>query len=192
MAVPAARTAILEFFGLRGVTIERVPTSPVTRTGEREQLPSGTLALGEEVSLAEARRRADYDVIGPPTELGEPDAVYFSEFGPGGQVAYLYGDQRNVRALVIQFSARLEERFIQKAAGPNTRIEPVRVNEGPGWWLEGEPHEFVYVDPATATVRPETLRLATNTLLWEQGERTLRIEGDLTKAEALAIAASMR
>jgi hypothetical protein len=36
------------------------------------------------------------------------------------------------------------------------------------------------------------MRLATNTLVWQQGDRTIRIEGPLTKAQALQIAASMQ
>lgn len=40
--------------------------------------------------------------------------------------------------------------------------------------------------------RRVTLRLAGSTLLWTHGEQTLRLEGQLSKAEALRVAASMR
>ena len=65
------------------------------------------------------------------------------------------------------------------------------VNGGPGVWIEGDPHSFGYVDQ-DGRVREETLRLAGNTLIWEQGELTVRIEDASSKAEALDLAASLR
>jgi ABC-type transporter Mla MlaB component len=37
-----------------------------------------------------------------------------------------------------------------------------------------------------------TLRLARNTLIWQRGSVMLRLEGELTRAEALRIARSVR
>ncbi len=185
MAVPQARTAILEWLGLRGVTIERVPTQP-TAPVEAE------LGLGERVSLDEARSRAAYDVLVPQADdLGEPE-VYYSSLVQSGQVGFVYpSDDGGVRLLITEFRGSLEEDFIHKSTGPETTIERVTVNGEPGFWLEGEPHEFLYLDQAGQPII-ETLRLAGNTLLWTQGEITLRLEGDVTKAEAVAIASAMR
>jgi hypothetical protein len=188
MAVPPARTAILEWLGLRGVRIERTPTSPAAG-GTTRGLSDAALSLGERVTLGEARRRARYRVLAPPASLGEPNAVYFDPIAPGGQVSFVYREGDQVRLLASEFRAGLREEFIEKLAGPGTRIEPVSVNGAAGWWLEGEPHQFLYVDPRTGNVQPETLRLAGNTLLWVSGRRTLRIEGEgLTKDEAVRIA----
>ena len=193
MAVPPARTAVLDWLGLRGVRIERTPTSPSAGTTTVRGLSESGLVLGERVTVAEARRLARYPILLPPESLGDPDAVYLDPSAPGGQVSFLYRDGDEVRLLVSEFRAGIDEEFIQKSAGPATRIEPVSVNGGPGWWLEGEPHEFFFVDPATKQVRPETLRLATNTLLWVSGGRTLRIEGeDLTRDEAVRLAEGFR
>ena len=185
MATPQARTAILEWLGLRGVAIERIETAPtVTRTAaELDELD-----LGERVTLADARRRAAYAVVVPPARLGEPDAIYFDERIPGGQVAFVYRAANDVPLIVSEFRARLDEILIHKLAGPGTEIDAVRVEGEPGWWLEGEPHEFGYVDPESGEVRVETLRLAGNTLLWQHGEFTLRLEGAVSRNEALAIA----
>ena len=51
MAVPGTRAAILEFFGVRGVAIERVETLPTVPTAV-------DLNLGEPVSLDRARELA--------------------------------------------------------------------------------------------------------------------------------------
>ncbi len=188
MAVPQARTAILEWLGLRGVTIERVPTQP--RAPEADE---SNLALGEPVTLSAARARAGFRVRVPALEgYREPDGVFVRRPGDGGQVALVYREGEAVRVLVLQLRARLDEQLIHKSAGPQTTIEEVTVGGEDGFWIAGEPHEFVYIDPDTGEPIFESARLATNTLLWQRGEVTLRIEGELTREEAVRIAESMR
>jgi hypothetical protein len=188
MAVPQARTAILEWLGLRGVTIERVPTKPEAPPAEETNL-----ALGEPVTLAAARSRADFPLLVPTLQgYDDPDRVFVRAPRDGGQVAFVYRTGERVRVLVMQFRARIEANLIQKSAGPGTTIEEVTVRDKRGFWLKGEPHEFVYVDQVTGEPIFESARLATNTLLWQVGEVTLRIEGELTKQEALRLAESMR
>jgi hypothetical protein len=66
----------------------------------------------------------------------------------------------------------------------------VTVDSSSGFWIAGTPHVFVFVD-RSGEVRYETLRLATNTLLINRGGTVVRIEGNLTKAQALEIAGSL-
>ena len=73
MAVPQARSALLEWLGLRGVEIERVPTQP------EAPAVGADLDLGERVALPEARRLARYRVLVPAEEA---DGVYFSPLLP--------------------------------------------------------------------------------------------------------------
>jgi len=65
----------------------------------------------------------------------------------------------------------------------------VRVRGEPGYFLSGNPHEFSYFD-RRGEYRQEIVRLAGNTLLWERGPLTLRLEADINKEEALKIARS--
>ena len=187
LAVPPARTAILEWLGLRGVRIERVPEQP--------KVPAGAdLGLGRPVTLAEARRLAAYRVLVPAlASFARPHEVWFAPDLPGGQVAFVYRGEgrRHPRILLTQFRAEPGFQYIGKLAGPGTRIEPVTVNGEPGYWLEGAPHAFLFVDQE-GQIREETLRLAGNTLLWQRGALTLRLEGVETKSEALVLARSMR
>jgi hypothetical protein len=181
LAVPEARTAILEWLGLRGVTIERVETVPTATVGLQEV---EGLALGAPVSLAEARERVGHELVVPrdPT-LGPPDGVHLD---PEGRVSLVYRDDAGrVDALLTQFRAELRGDFVRKAVGPGTTVEPVSVAGGRGWWIEGEPHEIVLVREEEPVF--ETLRLATNTLLWERRGVTLRLEADLTREEAIRI-----
>jgi hypothetical protein len=163
LAVPQTRAAILEFFHLRGVTI------------------------GEKVSLDEARDRADFEIV-VPEALGDPDGVYFQETPPGGMVSLVYGTPEHPRALFTQFRGSVEEVIFKKTAA-GTQIDSVRVRGEPGYFLSGNPHEFSYFD-RRGEYRQEIVRLAGNTLLWERGPLTLRLEADINKEEALKIARS--
>jgi hypothetical protein len=69
-------------------------------------------------------------------------------------------------------------------------MEQVTVNGHPGYWISGKPHDFFFID-ADGNTRDETLRLATNTLLIDDNGTVIRIEGDMTKAQALELAASL-
>jgi len=189
MAVPQARTAVLEWLGLRGVAIERTETAP-TAPPTAPATPS--LMLGERVSLETARRRAGFDV-GVPGALGAPDEVYVSDRATGEVVTLVWtGAGGGVEALVTQLAARVDEQFvIHKAAGPGTTVETLTVAGGRAFWLEGAPHLVAYVDPETGRFIEDTVRLAGNVLLWERGEVTLRLEADLGRDEALEIAGSI-
>ena len=184
LAVPPARSAILRWLGIEGARIERVEELPPTPRDAR-------LRLGERVTLAEARARAGFRVA-VPTAPGfeEPDAVYFSRAVPGGVVSFVYGSEAAPRALVTQFASERGFPFIQKSATPQTTIERVRIDGAPGYWLAGRPHTFVFRN-ARGVVQQGTLRLAGNTLVWQAGDVTLRLEGRLSKAEALRVAASL-
>ena len=181
--VPQTRAAILEFLHLRGVTIERVdelPTVPV-------QSGLGTF-LGDPVTLEQARERAGFDVV-VPGALGTPDAVYFQSDPPaGGMVSFIYGTKSDPHALLTQFAGGVDEVVFKKVA-PDTKIEAVTVDGQPGYWLEGA-HFFSYVD-RQGDMQSEQVRLAGNVLLWERGTRTVRLEADISKEEALRIAASV-
>jgi hypothetical protein len=184
MAVPGTRAAILEFFHLRGVTIQRVeelPTVPL-------QPDFNELFLGEKVSLEEARDRADFDVL-VPEALGEPDAVYFQTTPPGGMVSLVYGTPDEPRALFTMFRGTVDEVIFKKVAA-GTHIASLRIDGESGYFLSGEPHEFSYFD-RTGQYRQEIVRLAGNTLLWERGPLTLRLEADVNREEAVEIARSV-
>ncbi len=185
LAVPGTRAAILEFFHLRGVTIQRVEELPTVSL----QRDFKELFLGDRVTLAEARERADFDVVVPET-LGEPDAVFFQDDPPGGMISLVYGTPEEPRALFTQFRGRVDEVIYKKVAA-GTHITSVQIEGGPGFFLSGDPHEFSYFD-RTGEYRQEIVRLAGNTLLWERGPLTLRLEADINQEEAVGIARSVR
>ena len=70
-------------------------------------------------------------------------------------------------------------------------VRSVTVGGEPGFFFSGEPHFFSYQD-STGQFREEQTRLAGNTLIWQRGELTLRLEGNLSAGQAVRIAESMR
>jgi hypothetical protein len=185
LAVPQARTAVLEWLGLRGVSVERVETLPTVPEGR-----SDPLGLGDAVTASEAAGLVDFPLPDPArVGLGEPDEIRHARFvGEDGQVAYVWvDDEGEFEAVLTVFRAGLDARYIEKMAGAGTEIRSVRIGGRVALWLSGEPHAFLYVTPA-GDVRDETLRLARNTLLWERGELLYRLEGDFTLVEARRIA----
>jgi hypothetical protein len=76
-----------------------------------------------------------------------------------------------------------------KLTQTGTDVREVDVNGHPGFWISGGQHLFFTYD--RNGMRQEQ-RLAGNTLVWQQGDEIVRIEGvDLTLDEALRIATGL-
>jgi hypothetical protein len=80
--------------------------------------------------------------------------------------------------------------FLQKLVSGRTHVEPVRVGGEPGVWLEGGPHVLQYFD-RNRGFSEEPILIHGNVLLWISGPLTLRLEGKLTKAQALELARNL-
>jgi hypothetical protein len=195
-AVEPARSAILELVGLDGATIERRETPPPPPPARRSALGE-RLGLGQRVTAAEARRRADFEPA-PPTSLPAPGAVYFNAGTPEGVVSYVYAPQpglpeaseTDTGLIVTELVASLERDLLRKVAGPETPVEPVRVEGGRGYWISGQSHAFAFVDSRGRIVF-QSERLAGPTLLLQRDGLLIRIEGAIGKERALAIARSI-
>jgi hypothetical protein len=170
-AVPPARTAILRFFHIGGETIEIVPTLP------NAPHRSPIAGLAGPMSVEDATDRAGFNLILPPKHGG----IYADD----GIVATY------IRPRVVLTEARGELGFTKKLLSPQTILEPVRVNDHDGMWIQGAPHVVMYFD-SHGLGREKRVRIAGNVLVWAYGSVTLRIEGPLTQAEALSLAAPIR
>ena len=173
-AVPQARTTILKWFHLRGATVERVETLPPAV--ERSQAGG----LGRPLSRDQAKRAVGFQLALPPGE--QPERVYVLDDALATVVLRAHG-----RALLLSEYRAANVDLLKKSAGGATLIESVRVNGEPGLWLEGGPHTLTYFD-RRGEFRQRTVVIHGNVLLWIRGQLTLRLEGRLTKAQALRIA----
>jgi hypothetical protein len=197
-AYPPSREAIAGWINLH--TFFRTVPHLATPT----PLPPGPLGqrlgLGDQSTLGQARAAVKWQVL-LPASLGQPDEVYIQpppDAPSGGEVTVVYAaraglpaaGETGVGVLITEARGAVNSNFFGKTIGPGTTIEPVSVAGHSGYWIAGAPHTFAFVDSSGA-VRFETLRLATNTLVIDVGGTVVRIEGNLTKDQALEIAASL-
>ena len=99
--------------------------------------------------------------------------------------------QAGVSAIVVEFKGTIETQIMAKAIGPGTTLDAVPLGGGVAYYLAGQPHQFFFRDPQ-GNLQPETLRLAGNTLLWEEAGYTYRLEAQVSRDEAVRIASSLR
>lgn len=195
LASPEVRAAAREILRIGGIEIFPVPSlSP------RSSATATPLSIqGQRMTLDEARRTVSFIVRVPDArELGSPDDVVV-DTTPVQRVTLVYrvrdgiptSPQAGVTALVVEVRADTEPALFGKGVGPDTTIEQVTVDGSPGYWLEGAPHLF-FVRAPDGSIRDESLRLAGNTLIWVHDGVTYRLEADVSRDEALRIAASFR
>ena len=184
LAASPLRDDVLDWLGIGGVEVKRVPELPPASGGD--------LDLGERV----APDRAGFE----PSALGRPDAVYLRRNDPpGGEVALVYrpreglpeADGTGVGLLLTRFRASDDFIYIEKSVGPGTSIDRIDVDGARGFFISGRPHTFFYAD-RDGQVREERIRLAGSTLLWESGGFTYRLEAEIPLEEAVRIAESVR
>ena len=193
MAVPPARTAILDFFGLRGATVQRVETLPtVPRPSE------SALDLGRPVPLGEdGRPDVKIPEVLVPAALGPPDAAYASAESYGMRLTLVYGPRQGlpespysgVGILISEFVGENATGFVEKMVDAGTEVEVLQVGPYPALWLEGGPHVVLF--EGEGRVFEDHGRLAGNTLLVERNDVLVRIEGEISRARAIEIAESL-
>jgi hypothetical protein len=171
-AVPPARSAILRWLGLGNASIEFVDRLPDVRTRR-------PLDIGARTSLGDARAAVPYHVLTSKL-LGSPDEVHLL----GDQVGFVYG---NHKLVVLQSRGT----FFTKQVGPGTRVEHLLLEGRPALWISGASHFFGYID-GEGEPRAAELYLAGKVLIWQRSPLTLRLEGKLSRIEAVRIARSFR
>lgn len=167
MAVPQARSAILDFFHIGSVTIQRVETLP---PAQERPLAAG---LGPVMTRDEAEADSGVSLI-----LHGVDAKRF--YSRPGLIATVF-QYLGTPVLLAEFSGE-QTSLTKKLASPDTHVEPAAIGDF-GLWLTGGRHVITWNQGHV-----ETSRLAGNVLIWTVGNRTFRLEGDLGKEDMLQLA----
>ena len=196
VAATVVAAAVYSLGGLGIVFVDRLPSVPPLASPSAGL--GSNLDLGVPTTLEAATSKVGYDVYVPGSAaLGPPDALFYGSQLVDGQVSFVYGPgagrpaptESGVSILITEFRGDLEKRLAEKSIGPGTTVEVLTVNGGLAFWIEGAPHVIVYRDPTGGYVR-ESIRLVHNSLAWQQGGTVIRIEGNLSRDEAVALAAT--
>jgi hypothetical protein len=159
MAVPPARSAILDFFHIGAVTVERVETLP---PAEERPLVSG---------LGPARAE-------PTLELprGLQASRYYARPGLTAALLRFHGEP------VLLAEMRGDQvMFGKKLIAGDSKVEPAGIGTS-SLWIEGPRHVLIWNFGEART------RLAGNVLIWLVGGTTYRLEGQLDKGQMLELA----
>ncbi|GAB2874613.1 hypothetical protein [Lentzea nigeriaca] len=159
---PAVRAGVQNLLEFAGVVFREEPPPTVA-----PPLPS------QEVSLGEARKQMPFE-IHLPRRLGAPDKITVHE---GRFVTLHYGDLR-----LDEFDGTVQETIGKLIHGEG--VEQI----GDKVWIP-YPHQIFYID-RNGEWHDEQPHGAGKTLIWQRGQVTMRLEGDLTKEKALEISAS--
>jgi hypothetical protein len=179
IAVPQGRAVVISVLRFAGVEFRPQP-GPARSPGRSASLP------GERrMPLEQARHQVSFPIL-VPAALGRPGTVVVSDRGRVVSLIYRRTPYGPVR--IDEFAGHLDTVYFRKFVNLRKMTE-VEVNGAKGAWIKG-PHELVYITrdgtPAAASARLTT----GNTLIWGTRQVALRLEGNLSKAAALAIASS--
>ena len=188
----SARQAVAGWLGIRGVEIVDEAHTP-------GRMSDGRLILGRRASLEEARRAVSFRIL-VPAGVGRPDKVYLATTAYGERAVTLVYEAggplppaagSRIGLLITQFQAGIRDDLIQKVRTRGVEVEAVSMGRSPAYWISGDLHYVFFLVPGGGVIEDRT-RLAGDTLLWERGRVSLRLESGLGKADALRIARSMR
>jgi hypothetical protein len=180
---PPVRATVLEWLRIGGVVIKTAPPAG-TSTSQTPQPPPTS---GPTMTVAEAQRLVDFPLslpqgLGTPARVGVSDDRRVVSMDWGSDASGLHLDQ---------FSGELSWVFVKRYWED---VTPTVVGGRDAVWL-AKSHPIVYVD-RQGTERTEQARIAGPALVWQRtvggSEVTLRLEGNVRLARALAIAESVR
>ena len=103
----------------------------------------------------------------------------FTTPGPG-ESRVIAVDGRPI--LVSAIAGTFDDVLISKTVASSDQVQSVEVVGWPGLWIEGGPHEVMY-RALDGSVLVE--RVAANTLLWQQADVLVRLEGFIDLESAL-------
>jgi hypothetical protein len=163
------------------------PSAPRSESGQGGRFLGKGLGLGERVTLGEARSRTDAPVLLPRAAgTGEPETYAGDPREDGVTLVYRARPglpplgTTEVGLILTERIGGVETAYFPEERRPEEGFERVEVGDGLGYWA-----------PAGSDASRSGL-LGGSVLLWEHGDRALRLESDLPEDKAIRVAESVR
>jgi hypothetical protein len=196
LAIPPARAAIVRALHIGAEELHREPPPPNRATVPPRSAGAPLPDLGRQATLPWVAQRMEVAVPSLP-ELATPDEVWFAST-PGGRASFIYyaSDALPAAANTINVGLLIQEfggdgtTAVDKYLMSDTDVEPVTVGRVKGAFLTGTSHAVWYDTPDGGEYN-EVGRLAGNALIFQRGALTIRLEGDLSRDQMVAIARSL-
>lgn len=193
LTVPAVQAIIRSFFQIGGITVVVETATPVPPNVTPLPSPTrtGTLDLVGETTLAIAKEDIAFPIKLPsyPADLGRPDRVFMQGLYERDNLILVWTEftNREVPRMVLY---EIHGQFAQKELMEMRQVQETAVHGKRALWVIG-PHWLRFYD-SLGNEREGVRRLVDgNTLLWEEGNVTYRLESKLSLAEAVRVAESL-
>jgi hypothetical protein len=185
LAVPSSRSAIAEFFGVRGSQVNVAPTPAAGVTPTPFPTPAGLEQYGTAATTDEATRALGF---APPMPSGAG--------APGRMFVINYFNSMPV--VVLSFArydlwiAKPDEGGVfVKTLDPDARLGTPLVHGQPANWVSGGSHIVTFTDAQGNEAAGAQRTVTRNTLVWRTDAAFYRLETDLPEDGAIAVAESL-
>ena len=198
VVVPGARATLLDFFGISGVEIDRSGEALVASTAEAD--------AGLRVSDFGTHMTAPYPVSFAPLDVPEEcpwdggdceieaagmlRVLAEGEGIRGGMVTAIYQRPDGSLIALSQFDGASVP-VIRKVLGQGATVEDFELGGSLAVWIEGSPHQVSYLDSDQTPIETRTV-LGGNVLLWQTEALSVRVEGEITRAQAVELVGALR
>ena len=182
IAVPSARTAVGEFFGLvEGERIEVLPDPPPGVSPTVRPTPPPLADLGTRFTLDQLQAAIGFPPALP--EGGPPNAMFLVNY-EGLRIAVLQYEQYD-----LWQTKTTGYGYFNKGVPPATAIETPRIGDTFGYWISGGGRVVRFVNDDGDEVIGSQRTVDRNTLIWRDVDSGVfyRLETSLSLDQALAI-----
>jgi Domain of unknown function (DUF4367) len=145
---------------------------------------------GTELSFDEVQAAVGFPLLLP--DGASPDRVLLQDFGQVKAAVLFYRHDNGAPYALFETNSQVGKGLgIGKGITDPGQAQPVSGLAGEAYWLTGL-RIVQYYDVDGAVLQGSVRATDLNTLLWNENGRVFRIEGDLPKEDAIAIADSLR
>jgi hypothetical protein len=183
--------AILVLVGtaIAASALDLVPGVRIDRVDRLPEVSYTWPANGAQVELEAAQRSVPFTLL-LPSGMQRPDRIMLDRDPDGAPiVTAIYGGREGASLVLTQWEAN--DVLFHKLIGHDTSTKFVDVDGAPGIWIERADHVVFYLGKS-GEERRFTGYLSGNTLVWQRGSVSYRLEAGVPLERALELARSLR